>query len=127
MTSRNRPLSPHLQVYKPQLTSILSITHRLTGVALALGTLLLAYWLGSAAYGPAAYERAQAVIGSPIGIVLLFGWSVALFYHLGNGIRHLLWDAGWGYELPLAYKSGYTVLGATVVLTVVAWAVGLSV
>lgn len=127
MTSRNRPLSPHLQIYRLPLLAIMSITHRATGVALSIGTLLLAYWLGSAAYGPTAYAQASSLIGSPIGYLLLLGWSVALFYHLSNGIRHLLWDAGWGFELPQAYKSGYFVLGTTAVLTVVTWAVGLSV
>lgn len=127
MTSRNRPLSPHLQIYKLPLLALMSISHRITGVALAVGTLLLAYWLGSAAYGPEAYNNAQSFIGSPIGYLLLFGWTVALFYHLCNGIRHLLWDAGWGFELKQAFQSGYVVLGATAVLTVVTWIIGLSI
>ena len=127
MTSRNRPLSPHLQIYRLPLLAKMSILHRMTGVALAIGTLLLAYWLGSAAYGPDAYAQATALIGSPIGYLALFGWTVALFYHLSNGIRHLLWDAGWGFELPQAYKSGYFVLAATAILTVITWAIGLSI
>ena len=127
MTSRNRPLSPHVQIYRMPLLAILSITHRATGVALSIGTLLLVYWLGSAAYGPEAYAHASSLIGSPIGYLALFGWTVALFYHLCNGIRHLIWDAGSGYELPQAYRSGYVVLGAAAALTVVTWAVGLSV
>src|ERR687892_1500300 len=106
MTARNRPLSPHLQVYRPQLTSVLSISHRVTGVALAVGTLLLVYWLVSAAAGPDSYATAQSVIGSWLGIVLLFGWTYALFYHLCNGIRHLFWDAGYGFELPTVYRTG---------------------
>jgi succinate dehydrogenase / fumarate reductase cytochrome b subunit len=109
------------------LLAILSITHRATGVALSIGTLLLVYWLGSAAYGPVAYAHASSLIGSPIGYLALFGWTVALFYHLCNGIRHLIWDVGSGYELPQAYRSGYVVLGAAAALTVVTWAVGLSV
>jgi succinate dehydrogenase / fumarate reductase, cytochrome b subunit len=125
MTTRNRPLSPHLQVYKLPLLALMSITHRITGVALVLGTLLLAYWLAAAAYGPAAYARAVSLIGSPIGMLLLFGWSAALFFHLSNGIRHLFWDTGWGYELPQAYKSGRIVLVSTAVLTVLAWIIGL--
>jgi len=127
MTSRTRPLSPHLQIYRLPLLAIMSITHRATGVALALGTLLLAYWLGAAAYGPKAYATAAAVIGSPIGLLLLFGWTVALYYHLCNGIRHLVWDIGRGFEIPAAYASGRLVLVATVVLTVVTWAIGLSI
>lgn len=125
MTSRNRPLSPHLQIYRLPLLAKMSILHRMTGVALAIGTLLLAYWLGSAAYGPAAYAQAVALIGSPIGYLALIGWTVSLFYHLCNGIRHLLWETGWGFELPQAYASGYVVLAATAVLTVASWAIGL--
>lgn len=116
-----RPLSPHLQVYRPQLTSFTSIMHRATGVALAVGTLLLVYWLLAAAAGPEAYGNAQGFIGSWFGYLLLLGWSVALFYHLANGIRHLGWDLGWGLDLPTAYKTGYAVLGFTVILTILAW------
>ncbi|OIR06207.1 succinate dehydrogenase cytochrome b556 subunit [mine drainage metagenome] len=127
MTSRTRPLSPHLQVYRLPLLALMSITHRATGVALAAGMLLLAFWLGAAAHGPASYAFAAAVIGSPIGYLVLFGFTVALYYHLCNGIRHLLWDSGWGFELPRAYKSGYIVLAATAILTVLTWAIGLSI
>lgn len=125
MSAHERPLSPHLQIYKPQLTSALSILHRLTGVALGLGTLLLVWWLAAAAAGPEAFATAQGFIGSWFGLLLLFGWSVALFYHLCNGIRHLFWDAGYGFELPQAYASGWAVVIATGVLTLLAWVVGL--
>ena len=121
MAAGNRPLSPHLQVYRPQLTSMLSILHRITGVALAVGTLLLVYWLAAAAGGPESYAAAQGFIGSFFGQLLLFGWTVALFYHLANGIRHLFWDAGYGFELPTVQRSGLAVLAATAVLTVVSW------
>jgi succinate dehydrogenase / fumarate reductase cytochrome b subunit len=121
-----RPLSPHLQIYRPQITSVLSITHRATGVALSAGTLLLVCWLISAATGEAAYARLAAFMASPIGLLLLFGWSVALFYHLGNGIRHLFWDTGRGLDLPTAEKSGYAVLAFTAVATLVAWIAGLA-
>ncbi|MDJ0935028.1 MAG: succinate dehydrogenase, cytochrome b556 subunit [Kiloniellales bacterium] len=121
MTTQNRPLSPHLQVYRPQLTSMLSITHRLTGVALAIGTFLLVWWLVAAATGPEAYATAQAAISSVIGRLLLFGWTLALFYHLCNGIRHLFWDAGYGYELKSAYASGWAVMAGSVALTLLAW------
>jgi len=127
MTSRTRPLSPHLQVYRLPMLALMSISHRATGVVLAIGSVLLAYWLASAAYGPTAYATAAAVIGSPIGYLVLFGFTVALYYHLCNGIRHLVWDAGWGFEIPQAYKSGYIVLVATAALTVVTWAIGLSI
>ena len=127
MAQSERPLSPHLQIYRPQLTSILSITHRAAGVALAVGTLLLVYWVVAAASGPEAYASAQRCIGSVLGRLCLFGWSVALFYHLCNGIRHLFWDAGYGFELKTAYASGYAVLAGTAVLTVLAWILAYSV
>jgi len=126
MSAPNRPLSPHLQIYRPQMTSILSITHRMTGVALTAGTLLFVYWLVAAASGAEAYETARGLIGSWFGRLLLLGWSLALFFHLCNGIRHLFWDAGYGYELPDAQRSGYAVLAATVFLTIVAWIAGYS-
>ena len=126
MANSHRPLSPHLQVYRPQLTSVLSILHRLTGVALAVGTLLLVYWLAAAASGPSAFETAQGLIGSILGRLLLFGWTFALFYHLCNGIRHLFWDAGWGLELVDAYRSGWLVVGASAALTLLSWILGYS-
>lgn len=121
MSSVVRPLSPHMQVYKPQLTSMMSFAHRITGVALSAGLLLLLYWLGALAGGPESYAGAQALIGSWFGRLVLFGFTLALFYHLGNGIRHLFWDAGYGFELPHAYASGKAVLIATVVLTLLTW------
>jgi len=124
MESSQRPLSPHLQIYRPQLTSILSISHRAAGVALSVGALLLVCWIISAAAGPAAFTALQHFLGSWLGLLILFGWTVALFYHLANGIRHLFWDAGYGYELKTAYASGYAVLAATAVLTALAWIIG---
>ncbi|EPY00531.1 succinate dehydrogenase, cytochrome b556 subunit [Magnetospirillum fulvum] len=124
MTKRARPLSPHIQIYKMPFTAVLSISHRITGVVMAVGTLVLAYWLVSAAYGPDAYATAQAVLGSVPGRLLLFGWSVALFYHLCNGIRHMFWDAGMGFEIRDAVKSGYITVGAALALTILAWAIG---
>lgn len=125
MTTKSRPLSPHLQVYRWQLTMVLSIVHRATGVFLTFGTLLLAYWLLALAAGPEAYARAQAFMGSWIGLVLLFLWTGALFYHLCNGIRHLFWDAGCGYDIPQAYASGRAVVIAAIVLTILSWIIGL--
>lgn len=125
MSADRRPLSPHLHIYRPQLTSTLSILHRLTGIALAVGTLLLVYWLASAAAGPDAFLGAQSFMGSWLGVLLLFGWSVALFYHLCNGIRHLFWDAGYGFELSQVYTSGWAVVIGTGTLTVLAWIIGL--
>ena len=116
-----RPLSPHLQVYRWQITMAMSIAHRITGIMLAGGTLLLVWWLVALAMGPVAYGRAQGFIASPIGILMMFGWTVALFYHLANGIRHLFWDAGYGFDIPTVYRSGYAVLALTVLLTIAAW------
>lgn len=127
MSSAKRPLSPHLQVYRPQLTSVLSIVHRLSGVALGVGTLLLVYWLAAAAAGPEAFESAQSFVGSFFGQLLLFGWTVALYYHLCNGIRHLVWDIGFGFELDDVYRSGWTVVVATAALSLLTWIVGYSV
>ena len=124
MSSGNRPLSPHLQVYRPQLTSILSILHRITGVALAVGTLLLVWWLYAAASGAEAFADIQAFNGSIFGRLILFGWTFALFYHLCNGMRHLAWDTGWGFDLPTAYTTGRVVVAVAVVLTVAAWVAG---
>ena len=124
MSHAERPLSPHLQVYRWQLTSVLSILHRATGVALSLGTILLVCWLVAAAEGPEAYLGMQNFVGSWLGLLLLFGWSVALFYHLCNGIRHLWWDTGRGLDLRSVYAGGWAVLGVTAVLTVLAWVLG---
>lgn len=123
MKQSARPLSPFMigPYYRPQLTSMLSILHRATGVLLTLGTLLLAYWLLALASGPEAYEAAQKCIGSWFGRLCLFGWSAALFYHLCNGIRHLFWDAGLGFEIKTAYASGYAVIIATAILTIATW------
>lgn len=125
MAASNRPLSPHLQIYRPQMTSVLSILHRIAGVALGAGALLLVYWVAAAAAGPDRFAAAQALMGSWFGYLILFGFSVALFFHLCNGIRHLFWDAGYGFELRAAYASGTAVLIATAVLTAVAWIGGL--
>lgn len=124
MASQNRPLSPHLQVYKPQLTSVLSIAHRATGVALAVGTLLLVWWLVAAATGESAFADVQVFIGSWYGRLLLFGWSYALFYHLCNGLRHLFWDAGKGLELETAYTTGRLVIATSILLTIGVWVWG---
>jgi succinate dehydrogenase / fumarate reductase, cytochrome b subunit len=119
-----RPLSPHLQVYKPQISSMTSILHRITGIALGAGTLLLTAWLVCAASGDGAFSVIQAFFASWIGILVLIGFTVALFYHFLNGIRHLAWDAGRGFELPAMHRSGTAVLAGTVILTVVFWAIG---
>jgi succinate dehydrogenase / fumarate reductase cytochrome b subunit len=116
-----RPLSPHLQVYRPQITSILSILHRITGVALCVGTVLLTWWLVAAASSDRAYAAVSAALRFPLGILVLFGFTAALWYHFCNGIRHLAWDAGYGYELPATHRSGWAMLAATAVLSLLTW------
>lgn len=110
-TPHNRPISPHLQIYRPQITSVLSITHRATGVFLTLGALALVYWLANVAGGADSYASAQAWFGSLLGRLLLLGWLFSFYYHLGNGIRHLVWDSGHGYEIETLTRSGYIVVG----------------
>jgi succinate dehydrogenase / fumarate reductase cytochrome b subunit len=126
MSYDNRPLSPHLQIYRWQLTSVLSILHRAAGVALSAGAVVLVWWLVAVAAGEPAYSQVQNFLRSPIGIVLLAGWSAALFYHLCNGIRHLVWDSGHGFDLKTTYRSGWLVLAGTVLLTAAAWAAGIA-
>lgn len=117
----NRPLSPHLQIYRLPMLAILSITHRMTGVALSVGTLLLVYWLYAAASGPESFDYAQGIFGSMLGQLVLFIFTLALFYHMCNGIRHLFWDMGYGFKLADADRSGRIVIGVTVVLTILTW------
>ena len=122
--SRSRPLSPHLQIYRLPISALISISHRATGVLLAAGSIVLVYWLAAVASGPGAFADAQALLGSIVGRVLLLALTFSLFYHLANGIRHLFWDAGFGFELRTARASGMLVIVASVVLTLVAWALG---
>ncbi|AXQ31775.1 succinate dehydrogenase, cytochrome b556 subunit [Solimonas sp. K1W22B-7] len=118
-------MSPFMlgQYYRFQWTSLLSIIHRVTGVGLSVGTLLVAAWLIALAMGPETYRQFAVHLTAWYGQVLLFGWSWALMYHLGNGIRHLFWDIGWGFDLKTAARSGYAVVAASLLLTVAAWAV----
>ncbi|MBB4286909.1 succinate dehydrogenase, cytochrome b556 subunit [Roseospira goensis] len=130
MPSHDRPLSPHLQVYQlyRKIAPLLSITHRVTGMLLfVLGTLFVIYWLGAAAYGPESFATAQAVFGSPLGMLVLFGWTVVLMYHLANGIRHLVWDTGREVSNEGVRRTAYAMLASVVGLTVLAWAIGLAV
>lgn len=121
MTNHNRPLSPHLQVYKPQITSVLSIFHRFTGIALSAGIPFLLFWIWSLTGSADDFNQARGFFASAFGRVVLFVLSVSLFYHLCNGIRHLFWDIGKGLELPEVYRGGWAVLIATGVLTLAAW------
>ena len=113
----SRPLSPHLQVYRPQLTSVLSITHRATGVYLSLGAFALTYWLLALASGPESYAEARECLGAWPFQLMLVGWIFSFYYHLCNGIRHLFWDIGKGFEIDTLYKSGYAVLIVSIVLS----------
>ncbi len=126
ITPAERPVSPHIQIYRWQLTSVMSITHRATGVALSAGAVLLVWWLVAAASGPEAYGAVQNFLGSWIGIVMLLGWTAALFYHLCNGIRHLVWDTGHALDLGSTYLGGWIVIAATAVLTAIAWGAGIA-
>jgi len=121
---RPRPLSPHIQIYRWQLTSVLSILHRAAGMALVGGAVLLVWWLIAVASGPEAYERVLAVLGSVPGRVFLFGWTLSFFYHLANGIRHLCWDTGRGMDLATVYRSGWAVVAFTAVASLAAWLIG---
>lgn len=124
-SSAARPLSPFMlgQYYRFQLTSVLSFAHRLTGIALSFGTLVLAWWLIAAASGPEAYAVFHRHATAWYGQILLFGWTWALLYHFCNGVRHLVWDAGYAFELKNVYRGGYAVVAASAVLTVAVWIV----
>ena len=121
MDTNQRPLSPHLQVYRPQWTSVLSILHRITGVLLSVGTVLMVVWLVALANGEAAYGAMLQFMTNPLVLIALVGWTLALFYHLLNGIRHLTWDTGAMLELKPARASGWVVVALSVVLTAVVW------
>jgi succinate dehydrogenase / fumarate reductase cytochrome b subunit len=126
MSQTNRPLSPHLQIYRPQLTSVLSISHRASGIVLGAGAVALTFWLLALASGPEAYARASAMLGSVPGQLLLFLFTFALFYHLCNGVRHLFWDMGYGFELGTVYASGKAAVAASAILTLLVWGVALA-
>lgn len=125
-TVRSRPRSPDVQIYRPQLTSVLSIVHRATGVWLSIGSVLLVIWLVAVAAGGNLYAATDHFLRSWFGIVLLLGWTLALFYHLCNGIRHLAWDLDFGFELRNIYLSGWIVVVVSVILTLATWAIGLT-
>ena len=122
MADTQRPLSPHLQIYRKQVQMMTSITHRATGIALAVGTLLVVCGLLHLAGGEESFNHFKGVIGSPVGLILLLGWSWSLFYHLCNGIRHLVQDAGLGYEIPQFIRSSWLSVAGSIVLTVLVWA-----
>ena len=116
-----RPLSPHLQVYRPQLTSAMSILHRMCGAALAVGTLMVTWGLLAAVAGEGAWEQFSGFSRSPVGTLMIFCWSAALYYHLCNGVRHLIWDTVRLIDIKGAYRAGYTVLASAALLTALTW------
>lgn len=118
-----RPLSPHLMIYRKQLTSVLSISHRITGILLSAGTLAFVALLWALASGPEAHAALTGLFGSLAGFLLLFGWTFCFYFHLCTGIRHLFWDAGHGFSLKSVYLTGYGVIAASVVLTLLSWGV----
>ncbi len=121
MAQPQRPLSPFMH-YRWQYTNSFSFLHRITGVLLSVCFLVLVYWLAAAAAGPEAYGAAVACIGSPLGQLVLLGGLFSFCYHLLNGIRHLFWDAGYGFELPVARKTGWAAFLGAVVLTALLYA-----
>lgn len=117
----NRPLSPHLQVYRPQMTSMLSILHRMTGIANAIGLFVLGWGLYALAAGPESYATFIAVATHPVGLLMLFGWTFSVCYHLCNGIRHLIWDTGHLFDIKQATLAGYIVLAVAILMTGGLW------
>ena len=123
MPARVRPTSPHAQIYRWQIGNTLSILHRVTGAALALGLLALSFWLVSLAGGPDSYATAARFLSSPVGLAVLFVWTFAFLFHLLNGVRHLFWDAGRGFERTQRHSSGWAAVLSAIALTlcVAAW------
>ena len=121
---KDRPLSPHLQIYKPMLTMMMSIVHRITGGALYFGTLLLAWWLLAAASGPNAYATFQTVASSFIGRIVLLGYTWALLHHMLGGIRHLIWDTGRALDKPSIEVLAWLTIIGSIALTLLIWYAG---
>jgi succinate dehydrogenase cytochrome b subunit len=123
--AKQRPLSPHLQIYKPLINMVMSIVHRITGAALYFGTLLLAWWLVAAAAGPHYFAFVNGLLGSPLGLLVLFGYTWALMHHMAGGVRHLIWDTGNGFALPSVDALSWGTLIVSSTLTVLIWVVAL--
>ncbi|MBP6950819.1 MAG: succinate dehydrogenase, cytochrome b556 subunit [Alphaproteobacteria bacterium] len=125
LLKKKRPLSPHLQIYKIQITSLLSIIHRGTGIVLYAGAILWTLWFVALAEGPQTYAQMQSFLLSPFGLMILASWSFSFFYHLCNGIRHLAWDLGIGYEMSTVRLSGGLVVVTSLLLSCIAWMIGI--
>ena len=121
MSNSGRPLSPHLSIYRWPITMILSILHRMSGIGMAVGLIVLAAWLINAAAGPDDYRQFEVIMSSLFGRLLLIAWSLAFFYHLSNGIRHLVWDSGRGFEKEQANRSAWVVIVVSIGLTALFW------
>ncbi len=121
MNNSQRPMSPHLFIYRWPMTMTVSILHRVTGMTLSVGLVVFVAWLLAAAAGPDAYAQFAAVLGSVPGRIFLVLWTATLFFHLANGVRHLFWDLGMGFEIPQANATGWTVIASTFVLTLAYW------
>ena len=124
MSNSNHPLSPHLQIYRLPLTALLSITHRITGVILALGSLILVWVLAAAAHSPEYYAFVVSHLQAWYGQVFLFGFLFALYLHFCNGLRHLFWDVGYGFELETVDMTAKLAIVGAIVLTVATWVIG---
>ncbi len=121
MSENNRPLSPHLSVHSWQISMIGSIFHRMTGVALSLGAVAFVAWIVAVALGPEAYSCVLPVLSGPLGLLILIGFTGSLFYHLANGIRHLVWDVGYGFDKDVARRSGWFTVLVAIVATAAFW------
>lgn len=121
----NRPLSPHLQIYRFAMTMAMSIVHRITGVGLYVGTILLAWWLVAAASGPGYFDFVNGIYGSWLGLLILFLFTWALIHHMLGGIRHFIWDTGHGLDKPMRDQLATATLVGSVVITVLLWIIGL--
>lgn len=122
-----RPLSPHLTIFRPYINMMMSILHRITGAVNYFGTLLLAAWLIAAAAGPESFQTANEIAGSPIGLLVLFGYSWSLIHHALGGLRHFIWDTGRGFDIPTVRALSWATIVGSVTLTVVIWIIGLAV
>ncbi len=120
-----RPMSPHLGVYRLQLSMVLSGMYRISGIVSSVATLLLVWWLVAAATGPKSFAVVQGVVANPLGLLVLFGWTLAVVFHTVGGLRHLAWDAGYGFAKDVFNRTGPIVIAASVVLTLLIWVVGL--
>ncbi len=123
-TAKNRPLSPHLSIYKPIPTMVMSIMHRITGVALYAGTILVAWWLIAAASGESYFEMVNGFFGSFFGRLILFGYTWALMHHMLGGLRHFFWDFGYGYDKDMSTRLAKATLAGSILLTILIWIVG---